>query len=246
MRIRTLGAGLAAGILLAVPATAGAHVTVHPNAVPADGYTVLNLVVPNEEADANTTKVEVQLPPGFASVSTEPVAGWKVATTESKLATPVKTDDGEITTQVDTITWTADGKGLPPGGFQRFPISVHIPNTPGKPLTFKALQTYSSGEVVRWIGAPGSDKPASQIAITDSDEAVEDYPGGAPGLADHHGGTSTTAADDDDHDEAAAASTSSDHDDDGDGLAIAALIVGALGLIAGGAAFALARRRPAA
>ena len=34
------------------------------------------------------------------------------------------------------------------------------PDEPGTSLTFKALQTYDDGEVVRWIGAPDADEPA--------------------------------------------------------------------------------------
>ena len=60
------------------------------------------------------------------------------------------------------ITWTATSKadGIAPGQFQDFPLSVQIPGKAGDTLTFKALQTYSDGEVVRWIGAPDADKPA--------------------------------------------------------------------------------------
>jgi len=250
MRNRMFGAALVAGALLVAPATAGAHVTVHPNALPAEGYTIVNVNVPNEEASADTTKVEVQMPPGFASASTVPLPGWTAKTSTSKLATPIQTDDGPIDTQVDTITWTADkGAGLPPGTLGQFPISVKIPGKAGDILTFKALQTYSDGEVVRWIGAPGSDKPAPTVAVTESDEAVEDFPAGAPGVAQHsHGGDDADDAAEDAADHASAsAATDGDHageeDHDDDGLAIAALIVGGLGLIAGVGAFVVARRK---
>ena len=43
-----------------------------------------------------------------------------------------------------------------------------MPNEPGKALTFKALQTYSNGEVVRWIGPPDADEPAPQVTLTAS------------------------------------------------------------------------------
>ena len=45
--------------------------------------------------------------------------------------------------------------GIPPGAFQDFGLSVQIPGKAGDKLTFKALQTYSNGEIVRWIGAAG-------------------------------------------------------------------------------------------
>jgi uncharacterized protein YcnI len=241
-RTRTLGAALAAGATLALPAVADAHVTVHPNAVPAAGFTVIGVNVPNEEAKATTTRVEVRLPPGFAFVSTEPVAGWTATETTGKLATPIQTDDGAIDTQVETVTWTAaKGAGIAPGQFQRFPLSVLIPDQAGRPLAFKALQTYSDGEVVRWIGAPGSDHPAAQVAVTKASSAVADYPAGAPGTVGGKGRAATAPA-------AAADPPGLVYGDDSDGddtLAVVALVVGGLGLLAGGWALVAARRRTA-
>jgi hypothetical protein len=48
----------------------------------------------------------------------------------------------------------------------------------GTLLTFKAVQTYSNGEVVRWIGPPSADEPAPQVMVTNADSPVRDYPGG--------------------------------------------------------------------
>jgi uncharacterized protein len=92
---------------------------------------------------------------------------------------------------------------------------------PGDALTFKALQTYQGGEVVRWIGPPDAEDPAPTVTLTAAEEAADPAPVPAP-----------AAADDDD-------------DGPSDGLAIAALVVGALGLLAGVAALVTARRRPA-
>jgi hypothetical protein len=48
------------------------------------------------------------LPTGtpFASVSLKPVQGWTAAAEKSKLATPIKAHDTEITEAVSKITWT--------------------------------------------------------------------------------------------------------------------------------------------
>lgn len=217
---------VAAGALaaLAAPVAAQAHVTLQPKQAPADGYTRMAVRVPNEQDAAATTKVVVQMPPGFAGVSYEPVAGWRTAVATRKLATPVKTPDGELTEEVARITFTATGKGISPGQFQDFGLSLHLPDKPaGTKLTFKALQTYSGGKVVRWIGAPETDRPAPQVTLT----AAADE--------------STAAV-------AAPAAAAADPDDDGDddggdgnGLAIIALIVGALGLLTGGAALVMGR-----
>ena len=82
--------------------------TLHPDTLPAGGdVTLLYVRVPNERDDASTTKLQLQLPEGFAEASVQPVAGWTANVHHVKLATPIKTDDGELTEGVDVITWTA-------------------------------------------------------------------------------------------------------------------------------------------
>ncbi len=212
-------AALAAILSLSAVSAASAHVTLQPESAAAGDYVVLDVRVPNEEDNAGTTKVDLQLPPGFAFASYQRVPGWTVQVKTQKLAQPVKTEDGEITEEVREMVFTADGAGsaIAPGQFQDFPISVQIPDKPGESLTFKALQTYSNGEVVRWIGSPESEHPAPQVAVT------------AASGDEHH----SMASDQ----EPAASSGDDDSGDGGNGLAIAALVVGALGLLAGGAAF---------
>ena len=217
---------LATAVLaLAAPAAAQAHVTLQPNTAKAGSYTRLDVRVPNERDDASTNKVEVQFPDGFASASYEPTPGWDVKVTKKTLDKPVQTDDGEITEGVDTITWTAksEADAIPPGAFEDFGLSVQIPGKAGDKLTFKALQTYTGGEVVRWIGAEDSDNPAPVVSVNDGAAAAATP---APTQA---AATATPAA-------------AESSDDGGNGLAIVALIVGALGLVLGGAGLLAARR----
>jgi uncharacterized protein YcnI len=208
-------------LALVVPAAAQAHVTVQPNTAAAGAFTRLDVRVPNERDDATTTKIAVQFPAGFADASYEANPNWTVKVTKKKLATPVKTDDGEVTEGVDTITWTAKNSAdaIPPGAFEDFGLSVQVPGKAGDTLTFKALQTYSDKQVVRWIGDEGSDTPAPTVSVT---AAAADAPAA----------TATPAAT-----QAAATPSatpaSSNDGGSGNGLAIVALIVGALGLIAG-------------
>ncbi len=160
------------------------------------------------------------MPPGFGDASYEPVAGWTVRETRRKLATPITTEHGDTRTdELATVSFTAaPGKGIEPGQFQDFGLSLGLPDkAAGTKLTFKALQTYESGEVVRWIGAEGSDRPAPVVTLVASS------------------GEHAAAA-------AAAPAVTVNDDDGGNGLAIVALIVGALGLLAGGAALAAKRR----
>jgi uncharacterized protein len=212
---------------LAVPAIAQAHVTLHPNSVPAGAFTVLDIRVPNEESDANTTKLVVQMPPGFTDVLTQEVPGWTAHVATRKLAKPVKTEDGLATEEVSRIAWS--GGSIPPGQFQEFPISVQIPDKPGSALTFKALQTYDNGKVVRWIGSPSSETPAPDVDVTASGGVIQDVTEGG------ESGPNAAAASE-------TGPTTSSGSSSNDTLAIIALIVGALGLGAGGAALYRARR----
>jgi uncharacterized protein YcnI len=213
-------------VALVAPAAAQAHVTLQPNAAKAGSFTRLDVRVPTERDDASTSKVEVQFPDGFADASYAPIPGWDVKVTKRTLATPVQTDDGEVTEGVDTITWTAASKAdaIPPGAFQDFGLSVQVPGKAGDKLTFKALQTYSDGDVVRWIGAEGSDNPAPVVSVTSGDETAA-----AATPAPTQAAATPTPA-------------STESGDGGEGLAIVALIVGALGLIAGAAGLLAARR----
>jgi periplasmic copper chaperone A len=214
LTVKTVTVALSTIASLAFAAPASAHVSLQPSEAPAEGFVVENVRVPNEQEDASTTKVDLQLPDGFLEVSYQPVQGWKAKVTTEKLAKPVKTEEGEVSEQVTRVTWT--GGKIAPGQFQDFPISVQIPGKAGDTLTFKAIQTYDNGDVVRWIGGPDAEEPAPQVKVTAASESEP----------------ATTPASDEGDDE----------DDDSNTLAIIALVVGALGLLAGGAAFATRRR----
>jgi uncharacterized protein len=223
--VRT-AAAVAAALGLAVPAAAQAHVTLQPSTAPAGGFARLDVRVPNETEDADTTKVQLQLPDGFAEASFEPVPGWSVKVAKTKLATPVKTDDGEVTEQVSMVTWTGHGSQgrIPPGAFQDFGLSVQVPGKAGDTLTFKALQTYSNGEVVRWIGPEDSDNPAPTVSVEAAADAAAPAPGASPAPTAAPPGSTTSES------------------SGSDTLAIIALIVGALGLVGAAAALLTGRR----
>ena len=190
--------------------------------------------VPNERDDASTTKVEVQFPDGFQSASYEPVPGWTRQGHHGQArATPIQTDDGQVTEGVKhdhldrgraTTTrsrpapsWTSASRS-------------GSPTRPARSSTFKALQTYSGGEVVRWIGAEGSDNPAPIVTVTEA--AADEH-----GAADHQPRRPPRFA--------AERTSATTEDDGGNGLAIIALIVGALGLAVGVAGFVRASGRSA-
>ena len=227
---------LTALLALALPATATAHVTVVPKEAPAGAYTVFDVRVPNERDDASTVKVDLQLPDGFIAASYQPLPGWNVRVIRERLDRPIETDFGPIDEQVDRIVWTGDrtpAGSIPPGAFRDFPISVQVPDRPGATLTFKALQTYQGGEIVRWIGDPDSDEPAPTVAVG----ARGDEGAGAGHGADDAAEPVLT----DDH--ATSAGTDDESDGASTGLVIAALALGALGALLGSVALLRGRGR---
>ena len=231
---------LAATVLgaMTLPATAVAHVSLHPNTLPASSNPTLDVRVPNEETDANVVKVDMQIPPGFLDISTQLPTGWKATVLKRKLATPVKTDTGTITEEVSEIIWSAPkAAGIPPGSFLQFPISTAIPDgDAGQTLTFKVIQTYSNGDAVRWIEPPNSMMhPAPTINITAAGGVLQDVagteagPGAPPASTTTPAGPARTPA---------TATTGASK-----GLGIAALVVGALALLLALGAVASARGR---
>lgn len=212
--------------LLALAPVASAHVTLQPEELPAGGFTRMDVRVPTERDDASTTKVEVQLPPGFLFVSTEPVPGWEAKIVKRKLDKPVEQFGEQISEEVGQISFTAKGEaaGIGPGEFQDFGLSVSVPDKAGSTLTFKTVQTYSSGEVVRWIGPPDSEEPAPQVKLA---------------AAETEGGASKPAAEE----QSAAPAESGGDDDSGNTLAIIAVVVAIAGLAAGVLALLAARGR---
>ena len=234
--IRTAAAAVVAAAL-ALPAAASAHVTLQPSTAPADGFTRLDVRVPNERDDAATVKVDVQLPPGFAFVSYEPRPGWKVTVQRAKAEQPIEVEGGfEVDEEVRRITW--QGGRIGPGEFVDFGLSLRMPKgEAGDKLTFKALQTYDDGDVVRWIGPEDADEPAPIVTLTGaSSGGGHGAPGSDPDTAtssDPSMGSSGAQEPASAPAENAAATV----DSGSDGIAIAALAVAVVALVAAGASF---------
>ncbi|MEH0417148.1 YcnI family copper-binding membrane protein [Streptomyces sp. B21-083] len=231
--------GLTAAGVLAAAGSAFAHVTVHPESY-AKGATdgVLSFRVPNEEDTASTTKVQVFLPTDHPvlGVLVTPEAGWTAKVTTTKLKTPIKTDDGTITDAVSEITWS--GGQIRQGEYEDFDVAFgQLPDNTDE-LAFKTLQTYSDGNVVRWIetaqaGQDEPENPAPTLKLTAAAAADEGAAASAPAAASAATSPKSEAASD----------SGSASDSTARGLGIAGLIVGVLGLAA--AAFTLVRTRAA-
>jgi periplasmic copper chaperone A len=214
------GAGVA---ILALAGAASAHIGITPGSAPAGSAAELTFRVPNEEATAATVEVQVKIPTDhpIAQLLVQPVPGWQVSVQTITLRKPVSTDDGTFSTAVSLVTWS--GGKIEPGQYQDFSVSADpLPTGVGQ-LAFKAIQTYSNGDVVRWIDVPqpgisAPEHPAPFLTL---------IPAGTSG----GGGTATV--------------TTGVQSDRGDGTA--ALALGAGGLATGliGLAFGIAAwRRP--
>jgi uncharacterized protein YcnI len=194
----------------------GAAVLVLAVATPAAAHVT---VQPPEATQGGYAKLAFRVPNEKESANTTKLE-VQLPTNAKFNSISTKPLPGWTVTKTDTtITW--EGGKITPGEFQEFEISVGPLPTNVDTLEFKALQTYDDGDVVRWIEPrPASgeepEHPAPTLKLVDSATATT----GAP--------------------EVTAPSSS----DDGNGGVVGAYVVGALGVLLGGAALVLSRRRP--
>jgi uncharacterized protein YcnI len=226
--------------LLACAASALAHISIHPNTVPAGAFATLDVRVPGEQQGAHVTKVDVLFPAGFTDVDYEAVPGWNVKVIERKLATPLHSDGETIDSEIAQLVWTWTGPlgEVSDGQFIQLPLSVAIPSdAAGKALEFRTVQTYSDAQVVHWIDPSlEAEHPSPRINVTAKGGAIEDVAGDEAGpVAGQTASAQSNAA------TGATAASSGSSGGASKGLALAALIVGALALLT--ALFTLARTR---
>jgi periplasmic copper chaperone A len=220
-RLFTVAAVAAAAVgLSAVPALA--HITVSSPGATQGGFGVLTFRMPNEAENTNAIGLTVQLPAGqpLGSVSVKPQPGWSYTVTRAKLSAPITDDDGnQVSDYPSVVDWKATAGGIKPGEYAEFSLSVG-PLPKAGSMVFKALQTYSDGQVVSWIEQPAAgsteepEHPAPTLAL-------------APAAA-------ASAA------PATAAAAPASDDGASKGSVTGAYVVGGIGLLAGLAALALA------
>ena len=135
-----------------VVAAASAHVTVIPSSARPGETKTLAFRVLNEKSDATTVEVDLFIPAGLTAHAADR-RGW------------TKTESGS------QVTWKADAPADAISGEQSKDFEVTVGPLPRQAqLVFKALQHYSTGEVVRWIQdpAPDADRPAPVLQLTAS------------------------------------------------------------------------------
>ena len=199
------GAVVAAGAVFFVglgATAASAHVTVAPETAAQGAYAALVFRVPNERDDANTVKVDVQLPADLplASVRVKPHPGWSYEIKKTKPSTPIEAHGTKVTETVSEIIWTAEDQkaGIRPDEYDEFAVSAG-PLPKADSMAFKALQYYSDGEVVRWIqeqepGAPEPERPAPVLKLLPPSATGAAQPAGEPVRASGGAATGTRAA----------------------------------------------------
>lgn len=233
-------AGAASLLVLSVAGPASAHVTVTPSTTAAGAYTVLTFSNGHGCEGSPTTKVTISIPEGINAATPTRQDFYDVSKQLEKLDPPV--DDGhggQLTERVDTVTYEARTP-LPDGYRDAFEVQVQIPaDAEGQTLSFPTIQTCEQGETA-WIEIPAAgqsadelDSPAPSFVVT----ATEGDGHGEAAAAEETSETSETSAT-----SATSELGEGSTDDDGNGLAIAGLVAGVLGIVVAGVALARTRR----
>jgi len=229
MKLKIVLAAFAAA-LVAVPAAPG-HVTLNPGEWEAGGFARFAVRVPNERPNASTVEVTMQFPENVISASFEDVPGWERSVEMVPLDEPIEEEGEEpVTERIGSVTWT--GGQVEPGEFVEFGVSFQVPEDATGALLFPTAQTYSNGEVVRWIDpSEEAESPAPRVTVLSAAEGED------PATTTETTTTKEQAAE--------ATGGGGSGDDDGDGMATLALVLGIAGLVAGLAALGIAlARRP--
>ena len=239
-RALTRALGVAAAALVALAPMASAHVTVNPDEVAKGSFARLSFRVPNERDDAGTTTLEVTLPEdvAFTSVSIKPLPGWTATTGMRTLDEPVDAFGEQLTEVVSKITWT--GGVINPGEFQEFDVSLGRMPEDGDTLAFPSIQTYSSGEIVRWIdpvveGEEEPEHPVPTLRLVDPEPGSEDAAHANAGEAGGEQEAATVPVGD---------TATQDDVDSANTLATVGLVVAVLALALGVFALVRSRRSP--
>lgn len=224
----------AGAFMIAGAFVASAHVTPDPTSAPKGaGDQEITFRVPNELDNTNTVKVVIQLPQDHPIADVEALAmpGWTDKIESRHLTTPIKTDDGSYSDVASVITWT--GGKIGPGQYGEFKILAMGLPTDTDQLVFKALQTYDNGSTVSWIETQAdAQHPAPVIKLT------AEVPDGAAAPTATVPAANTSAS--------PTAVTTAKSTSSSNGLGIAGIVIGAIGLIVAVIALVMARSRKTA
>jgi uncharacterized protein YcnI len=224
LRRTVLPAASAAGLVALAAAPASAHVTISPSTTAAGAYAVLTVSVPHGCDGSATTRIAIKMPDAINAVTPTRNPLWSVEKVVQTLDEPVTDAHGnQVTERVDQVVYTARTP-LPDGQRDAFELSLQLPEEEGDTLAFPIVQSCEEGET-GWTeeAADGQDPeglehPAPLVTVTSADGAE----------------VTSDPADDGDGDE--------DGREGDDGLALAGLGTGILGVVVGGIALAGTRK----
>jgi uncharacterized protein YcnI len=155
-------AGTRVAVLLAVGAgalaltgSAFAHAEISPPVTVAKVTQLYTLAVPTEKENADTVRIEMTPPSGFAIDSFVPSPGWS--------RNVQQTGSGEET-EIQRVTWS--GGKVPSEEDAVFQFLAAADSA--KTYSVTVRQTYSDGSVVDWSGPESSDTPAPTIEAKSS------------------------------------------------------------------------------
>jgi uncharacterized protein YcnI len=142
-------------------APASAHVVMEKWEAYAGYQSFLTLVVPHGCGLAPTTAVRVKVPEGIDIIVPEPKPGWTLDIAMRKLDKPMPGEGGRMVTEVvDEIAWK--GGNLPTNHLGKFNVLARMPDTPGKVMFFKTIQTCTQGET-KWIDTIADGEPVWKV-----------------------------------------------------------------------------------
>lgn len=167
-------AALTAGLVLAVPLAASAHVTVTPDAPVAGGYDVLTFAFGHGCDGSPTTALRIDVPEGLDSVTPTIQPGWDIDVERSA-------SDGLVT----QVTYTAQ-EPVPDDRRATIALGVKYADDAASTLAFPVEQLCTDG-ATSWseIAAEGEDPhgldhPAPTVSLA---PAEADHPGEGDGAA---------------------------------------------------------------
>lgn len=218
---------LSLGLVFVGSGAASAHVTVEPESTAAGSYTVMTVSVPHGCEGKPTEKVRIGLPDELSGVTPSVNPNWKITSVH---------EDGDKNKDVKEIDYTAK---TPLSADQRdsFELSLFLPpETEGKTLIFPTTQECQGAET-KWDQVPKEgqseenlDSPAPSFTVTaaEADTSTGASPDSSASAQGPSGSDEQAASDN-----FAAPLT----------LGIIGVVLGALGLVAGGIALLRTRRR---
>ncbi len=170
-RRSTIGAIIAAGLVLAAPAAAHAHVGVSPDAVEPGGSAVLTFSFSHGCDDSPTTALRFALPEGLASVAPTVDALWDI---------DVERAENGL---VSAVTYSATDP-VPNGLRGTATMSVRLADDAPEMLAFPVEQICADGSHI-WdeVADPGTDphdleSPAPTITVSSSEQDDADADAG--------------------------------------------------------------------